>query len=49
MSQYFDKTFWKFLLGFIAIVAMSCILIIGTRLYEISLQTKPAAQASVTE
>ncbi|MEI6843267.1 MAG: hypothetical protein WCK48_02050 [bacterium] len=34
MSQYFDKDFVKFLLGFIVIVLISCAIIIVARVYE---------------
>ena len=34
MSQYFDKDFFKLLLGFMAIVSVSLIIIIATKLYE---------------
>ena len=33
MSQYFDKDFLKFLIGFAAIIAISCIMILAVRLY----------------
>lgn len=34
MSKYFDKDFFRFLLGFVAIIAFSVILIIVSKLYE---------------
>ena len=38
MSQYFDKDFFKFLLGFMAIILLSIVIIIATRLYESNLE-----------
>ncbi len=34
MIKYFDKDFWKFLLGFIAIVCTSLIILLASRLYQ---------------
>ena len=34
MSQYFDKDFFKFLLGFVAIITFSLIIILIARTYE---------------
>lgn len=33
MTKYFDEDFFKFLLGFIAIVSISLIIIIASRMY----------------
>jgi hypothetical protein len=33
MKEYFDEDFFKFLLGFIAIVSISLIIILATRIY----------------
>ena len=43
MSQYFDKDFFKFLLGFVAIIALSLIIILVARTY----QDKSEAKTSV--
>ena len=34
MSKYFDKDFFKFLLGFAVIVTISLVVILATRMYE---------------
>jgi len=34
MSQYFDKDFWRFLMGFIAIICTSIIILLASRLYQ---------------
>ena len=34
MTKYFDKDFFKFLLGFVAIIAFSLIIILATRMYQ---------------
>jgi hypothetical protein len=34
MTDYFDKDFFKFLMGFAAIILLSCVLIIAARLYQ---------------
>lgn len=34
MLKYFDKDFWKFLLGFVAIVCTSLIILLASRLYQ---------------
>ena len=34
MSQYFDKNFIKFFLGFAAIISVSLMIIFATRFYE---------------
>ncbi len=34
MLKYFDRDFWKFLLGFIAIVCTSLIILLASRLYQ---------------
>ena len=34
MSQYFDKDFFKFFLGFVAIISVSLMVIFATRFYE---------------
>ncbi len=34
MSQYFDKDFFKFVLGFLAIITFSLFIIIATKHYE---------------
>lgn len=34
MSKYFDKDFFKFFLGFIAIISVSLMIIIATRVWE---------------
>ena len=33
MLKYFDEDFFKFLLGFIAIVAISLVILLATRMY----------------
>ena len=47
MSQYFDKDFFKFFLGFIAIISLSLIIILAARSYEdkSKAQTANAIQA----
>lgn len=32
--KYFDKTFWKMFSGFVAILAISLVIIFGVRIYE---------------
>lgn len=34
MSQYFDKDFFKFLLGFVLIIIISCVCILAVRMYQ---------------
>lgn len=34
MTKYFDKDFFKFFLGFAAIISVSLMIIIAARLYE---------------
>ena len=34
MSDYFDKDFFKFFLGFAAIISLSLVVIFATRFYE---------------
>ncbi len=34
MSQYIDKDFFKFFLGFFAIISVSLVIIIATRIYQ---------------
>lgn len=34
MRQYFDKDFFRFLFGFIAIISVSLMIIFATRMYE---------------
>lgn len=38
--RYFDKTFFRFFFGFTAIIVLSCIVIIGARMYELSQEEK---------
>ena len=40
MSQYFDKDFFKFLLGFAAIILISCAVILATKVYQAQLEGK---------
>ena len=49
MSQYFDKDFFKFLLGFVAIIIVSCLVILLTRIYQDqkTIKTTPAMRLSV--
>lgn len=35
MSQYFDKDFFRLLSRFIIIIIASCLIILGTRMYEV--------------
>lgn len=42
MSKYFDRDFFRFLFGFMAIIAFSVILIIVSKLYEEKSQTNTA-------
>ena len=34
MSQYFDKNFFKLFLGFVAIIGVSLMIVVATRIYE---------------
>ncbi len=34
MSKYFDKDFFRFFLGFAAIVSVSLMIIVATRMYQ---------------
>ncbi len=34
MSEYFDKDFLKFFLGFVSIISISLIIILGARVYQ---------------
>lgn len=36
MTRYFDKDFFKFFMGFLAIVSLSLLIIIATRQYVIA-------------
>jgi hypothetical protein len=49
MSQYFDKDFWKFFLGFIAIVVLSLMIIIATKLYEKDQENNPAPVSNIAK
>jgi hypothetical protein len=42
MSQYFDKDFVKFFLGFVAIISVSLLIIVATKLYEQNKNTQTA-------
>lgn len=42
MSKYFDKDFFRFFWGFIAIIAFSMILIMAGRFYEERAQSQTA-------
>jgi len=46
MSNYFDKNFFKFLLGFAAIVMLSFLIIFATRIYQST--EVPTASAGVS-
>jgi predicted ferric reductase len=48
MSKYFDKDFFKFFIGFLAIVSLSLIIIIATRLYAESRAETASVINSVT-
>ena len=43
--KYFDKTFWKMLSGFLALIVVATALIFGTRLYE-ERQALPGVQTA---
>jgi hypothetical protein len=47
MSQYFDKDFFKFLLGFVAIILLSCVVILAARLYESGAKKQPQSITNV--
>jgi predicted ferric reductase len=34
MTKYFDKDFWRFFMGFVAIICTSLIILLATRLYQ---------------
>ncbi len=34
MTKYFDKDFWRFFMGFVAIICTSLILLFVSRLYQ---------------
>lgn len=42
MSKYFDKDFFKFFLGFAAIISLSLMVILATRIYQEKASTQPA-------
>ena len=44
--RYFDKKFWKMLTGFVAIIAVSAIIIFSTELYQQNRIDKQAQAAS---
>jgi hypothetical protein len=46
MSQYFDKDFLKFLLGFAAIIIISLIIAAALRAYQDKKSALPAVQTS---
>ena len=47
MTKYFDEDFFKFLLGFIAIVSISLIIILATRVYLMQPEAPTESVASV--
>ncbi len=51
MSQYFDKDFLKFFLGFIAIISISLVIIFATRFYEekSKVQTANVIEATIKD
>jgi hypothetical protein len=49
MSKYFDKDFFKFFTGFVAIVLVSLTIILITRIYEQKLTSRDTNTASVIE
>jgi hypothetical protein len=51
MIKYFDKDFFKFLLGFIAIIALSLVIILAAKSYQVKskLETANAIQAVSTK
>lgn len=34
MAKYFDKDFWRFFMGFVAIICTSLIILLVSRLYQ---------------
>lgn len=47
MSKYFDKDFFKFLMGFLAIVSLSLLIIVVTRHYaEVRAETANVISAN---
>jgi hypothetical protein len=34
MTKYFDKDFWRFFMGFVAIICTSLIILFASRLYQ---------------
>jgi hypothetical protein len=47
MLKYFDRDFFKFLLGFIAIICTSIIILLAARLYEAQQNINSSQTASV--
>lgn len=45
MTKYFDKDFWKFLLGFVSILSTSIIIILASRMYQDSSDIQSESQA----
>ncbi len=46
MSQYFDRDFFRFFLGFIAILAASLVILLATRIYQESSTAKSNSNTS---
>ena len=42
MTKYFDKDFFKFFLGFFAIISVSLIIIMATRAYQVKADMQKA-------
>lgn len=48
MTKYFDKDFWRFFMGFVAIICTSLIILFASRLYQNdSLVKEDSAQGNV--
>ncbi len=47
MRDYFDEDFWKFLFGFIAIISISIIIVLATKVYSSELTNLAALIYSV--
>jgi len=45
MTKYFDKDFWRFFMGFVAIICTSLIILLVSRLYQEGMLIDGASQS----
>ncbi len=46
MTDYFDKDFFKFLTGFLAVIIISLIMVLGTKIYSNEKEINRASTAT---